>query len=486
VSSLAYELKGAFEAEPEVSSLAYELKGAFEAEPEVSSSAYELKGAFEAEPEVSSLAYELKGAFEAEPEVSSLAYELKGAFEAEPEGPSLAYDPWKISKSGTQSSAYDPWWSVASEPEKQLPVEPDPQVQLEAFESDKTFGSKPQPEVISSSSEKVEQDLVATLEELEQQLRAKGFVAMEPNSLSAIAQAGEVKSVKTVTPLSIEQMPYPIQETAQEQALPSALAEIGMLFHESAGEVKPAVSSALSSIDATKFPAEPLWLQSLRSSAMTELEASNAGPTFSEPIVSRSIPPAKVSQELPNTPSVLAADTSGLKFEPTSISASSSVVSEQAGVLNGQDGGANPFLESELETTMKRPAVRLQSMVHSIAPHDNASGIIGKVGTRERAESPVSKTVESETNYNDLLLKGYQHQLVGDYDEAMQNYRLVIRGAPELLGDVISNLRALLKLAPKYSIGYRVLGDAYMRQGEYLQAMDAYNSALTMAKKARS
>ena len=83
-------------------------------------------------------------------------------------------------------------------------------------------------------------------------------------------------------------------------------------------------------------------------------------------------------------------------------------------------------------------------------------------------------------------MKGYQLQLAGAYDDAMQDYRILIRNAPELLGEVISNVRALLKLAPKYTAGYRVLGDAYMRQGEYLQAMDAYNKALTIAKKAKS
>ena len=135
---------------------------------------------------------------------------------------------------------------------------------------------------------------------------------------------------------------------------------------------------------------------------------------------------------------------------------------------------------------MKRPAVRLQSMLHSVAPHDTAN-LSNKVRRSERGESKVGKTTENgDLNYKDRLLKGYQHQLVGDYDEAMQEYRLVIRGAPELLDEVISNLRALLKLAPKYSIACRVLGDAYMRQGEYLQAMEAYNSALTMAKKAKS
>jgi cytochrome c-type biogenesis protein CcmH/NrfG len=67
----------------------------------------------------------------------------------------------------------------------------------------------------------------------------------------------------------------------------------------------------------------------------------------------------------------------------------------------------------------------------------------------------------------------------------MQEYRIVIRNQPELLGEVISNTRALLKLAPKYAPGYRVLGDAYMRQGEYLQAMEAYNKALTMTRRAK-
>ena len=68
----------------------------------------------------------------------------------------------------------------------------------------------------------------------------------------------------------------------------------------------------------------------------------------------------------------------------------------------------------------------------------------------------------------------------------MQEYRFIIGKAPELLGEVVSNMRALLKIAPRYSAGYRVLGDAYMRKGEYLQAMEAYNKALATAKKTKS
>jgi tetratricopeptide (TPR) repeat protein len=97
-----------------------------------------------------------------------------------------------------------------------------------------------------------------------------------------------------------------------------------------------------------------------------------------------------------------------------------------------------------------------------------------------------SKAADGQLSPQQRLLRGYQHQLAGDYDEAMREYRVIIKSSPELLGEIVSNMRALLKLAPGYAAGYRVLGDAYMRQGEYLQAMEAYNKALTMAKKARS
>jgi tetratricopeptide (TPR) repeat protein len=97
-----------------------------------------------------------------------------------------------------------------------------------------------------------------------------------------------------------------------------------------------------------------------------------------------------------------------------------------------------------------------------------------------------SRATDINLSNKERLLRGYQLQLAGAYDDAMVEYRIIIRKAPELLSEVISNVRALLKLSPRYSAGFRVLGDAYMRQGEYLQAMEAYNKALTIAKKAKS
>jgi tetratricopeptide (TPR) repeat protein len=133
---------------------------------------------------------------------------------------------------------------------------------------------------------------------------------------------------------------------------------------------------------------------------------------------------------------------------------------------------ADALLENELETTMRRPAIRLQP-VHLDAP---------STPNRGRGD----KAQEGNLSNKERLLRGYQFQLAGAYDDAMQEYRIIIRNAPELLDEIISNVRALLKLAPKYSAGFRVLGDAYMRHGEYLQAMEAYNKALTIAKKAKS
>jgi tetratricopeptide (TPR) repeat protein len=145
----------------------------------------------------------------------------------------------------------------------------------------------------------------------------------------------------------------------------------------------------------------------------------------------------------------------------------------------------NVLLDSELETTMKRPAVRLQPIQQQVASRDhNGTAHAGRGRNSERSGQRQAES-KGSVSYRERLVRGYQAQLIGDFDEAMQEYRLIIRNAPELLGEVVSNVRALLKLAPNYSAGYRVLGDAYMRQGEYLQAMESYNKALTMAKKAK-
>ncbi len=340
----------------------------------------------------------------------------------------------------------------------------------------------------SHLSEQERQQQITTMEELDQQLLANGFVPLEPNSLATIAKEQEDSTVAEQEPHDT-QHPSPQENEAfmQPGTLSTALAELGRY---SSGATMPS-SPTLPGIGDGQGLAEPEWIRALRTAPVP---AASVEPTVSSPAqeTSPNVSPGEVwnnpveelsmpqmQVELPDTQATRIESMPSSTFFPTPPEYETQEITKVA------ISRKNPLLESGLETTMKRPAVRLQPLQQPPSIRETASG--KNKGTVERSSSRVApaKGSEGASSYPERLVRGYQHQLVGDYDEAMQEYRMIIRGAPDLLGEVVSNVRALLKLAPKYSAGYRVLGDAYMRQGEYLQAMEAYNKALTMAKKAK-
>ena len=313
---------------------------------------------------------------------------------------------------------------------------------------------EPEPSRYSSWEEQIDQTMseadrqqLATLETLEKSLLSQGFVPLQPGSLSTIAQEASLtpapkpsSSPPIANPSEIIQ---PVLPVAEPSKLSQPEAPVGELAHEQA---QPFPSSPTIPLDAPDLAPTPEW------------------PAYpaNEPVAT------PVPQEEP----ILATN----RIEPAINAAA-----RQEGVLMPAYR-ADAFLENELETTMKRPAVRLQPM-HTPAIKTDHPYSADRGRSADRLTG--GKVAESAMSNKERLLKGYQYQLAGAYDEAMQEYRILIRNAPELLGDLISNVRALLRLAPKYTAGYRVLGDAYMRQGEYLQAMEAYNKALTIAKKAK-
>ncbi|HEV2656080.1 MAG TPA: tetratricopeptide repeat protein, partial [Ktedonobacteraceae bacterium] len=245
----------------------------------------------------------------------------------------------------------------------------------------------------------------------------------------------------------------PLQESvAEEITEPAAPAWSWNDAQQGSSEEQPVQNGVSEDVAAS-----PIWPASIASNEpLQEAQAAQAP----APFASATTP----SGQLPSAPSV---QMNGVQ-EPRQSPATRSEV----------------LFDSELEATMKRPAVRLQPMQQrSASQKDILPPSSGRTRATERSSGG---NAGGTMSYQERLAKGYQHQLFGDYDEAMQEYRIVIRNAPELLTDVVSNVRALLKLAPKYATGYRVLGDAYMRQGEYLQAMEAYNKALTMAKRAKN
>lgn len=335
---------------------------------------------------------------------------------------------------------------------------------------------------LTASADEEAQDVITTLEDLEHDLRSQGFVPLEPNSLSVIAQSQEA------VPEASEAAKEPMVVQSEEADLSSALAQLGNLPSQETPAVAPSAP--------VQIPVEPMWATSLRAvpapapvpqeSQVPQMpsvpERRNIPPTYTP--AAASVPQPARPQEAPAQQPVRIDAFPGPIFYPAPEPVKPFTPVQEP--LKVPVARSDALLDAELETTMKRPAVRLQAMQSSrpvAASQELASR--GRVGNTAGVGKQ-SEASATSTNYRERLVKGYQHQLVGDYDEAMQEYRVIIRNAPELLGEVVSNVRALLKIAPKYAAGYRVLGDAYMRQGEYLQAMEAYNKALTMAKKAKA
>ena len=306
---------------------------------------------------------------------------------------------------------------------------------------------------IDQTLSETDEKQLATLEHLENDLHYQGFVPLQPGTLSTLAQEPSLSSALaqlanfSAQPTASESPGVPVQ--------PDTLAQ-PINFSVPVGTNPPLTAP---SVHVQPDKQEQQW-------------GSAANQTSEMPASQVAEQPIKPDQGYLEPPTQQI-------FEPVANPVVD--ISSETPLIPAYR--ANALLENELETTMRRPAIRLQPM-HQSAEHSDAASLMGRGHVAERGTG--GKAQEEILSNKERLLRGYQFQLAGAYDDAMQEYRIIIRNAPELLGEVISNLRALLKLTPKYSAGFRVLGDAYMRQGEYLQAMEAYNKALTIAKKVRS
>jgi tetratricopeptide (TPR) repeat protein len=340
-----------------------------------------------------------------------------------------------------------------------------------------TVSETQQPVPFQSWTDQIDQTLseadkqkLATLEYLENDLRAQGFVPLQPGTLSTIAQEPTLSSALAQLGNFVTQSPFP-----EQLEMPGQATQLTTPMRPAA----PATTEQTYSSPVTPFAElqqagpEPLWVDT--PGQIFEMSTSLIAEQPTVPDSTSTNMPAESS--FPGTDSE--APVPNRIFEQTTNATTNAT--QEAPFTPAYRVDA--LLENELETTMKRPAIRLQPMQYP-GSHPDTSYIINRGHSGEREAS--SKIQDENLSNKERLLKGYQFQLVGAYDDSMQEYRIIIRNAPELLGEVISNVRALLKLVPRYSVGYRVLGDAYMRQGEYLQAMEAYNKALTMAKKAKS
>ena len=66
----------------------------------------------------------------------------------------------------------------------------------------------------------------------------------------------------------------------------------------------------------------------------------------------------------------------------------------------------------------------------------------------------------------------------GDVKAACQQYEMILNEAPELVGQVISDLEKRLAEGDTPPLLHRLLGDAYLKDGQLDKALDAYRTPL--------
>lgn len=85
-------------------------------------------------------------------------------------------------------------------------------------------------------------------------------------------------------------------------------------------------------------------------------------------------------------------------------------------------------------------------------------------------------------DYAARLEQARSHRDSGAMDEAIVEYRTVVRNAPELLPDVLADVESCLIERPEHPELHRLLGDARIRQGDYLGALESYNRAVALTQ----
>lgn len=86
----------------------------------------------------------------------------------------------------------------------------------------------------------------------------------------------------------------------------------------------------------------------------------------------------------------------------------------------------------------------------------------------------------SPTDYPARLEAARALREAGSLDEALVEYQAVLKNAPDLLPDALSDLEAALDEQPEHPELHRLLGDARIRQGDYLAALESLNRSVSL------
>ncbi len=99
----------------------------------------------------------------------------------------------------------------------------------------------------------------------------------------------------------------------------------------------------------------------------------------------------------------------------------------------------------------------------------------------EEAPAAVAPTI-SPTDYPARLAAARALRDEGALDDALVEYRALLKYAPDLLPDVLSDLEASLDEQPEHPEIHRLLGDARIRQGDYMAALESLNRSVSLTQ----
>ncbi len=124
----------------------------------------------------------------------------------------------------------------------------------------------------------------------------------------------------------------------------------------------------------------------------------------------------------------------------------------------------------------------------SAAPPERPAFDPGSIsGLAPRVQAPVEHADTEDSaapvgdDYISRLRLARKKRAEGRTDEALLEYRGILHNAPDTLDDLIHDLRDMVAETQDPEV-HRLLGDAYIREGNYLNALESYNRALALTQ----
>lgn len=138
---------------------------------------------------------------------------------------------------------------------------------------------------------------------------------------------------------------------------------------------------------------------------------------------------------------------------------------------NGDNGREEPRLPAEERGPAHSPAATRPATSELPEPPEPAA-----------APEPIPVEREPE-GYAERLERARRRRDDGALPDAVSDYRLILKNAPDLLPEVLGDLDELLASHADQPEVHRLAGDARIRQGDYLSAIEAYNRAVALSQE---